>query len=405
MMNTPAIMNPANVAATGKQAATPPDSAAPDVPFNQVLSREMANRGETAKSGDSSASATASGTSSAPAKAAGKGSEKESVKGGGDKKAADTAVESEAAAPGIPADLLALVANIGQLAAMEQASTATTTDDAGMTSTAEIVGSDSNLGAGIPVDAKALLASASNTASDAGDKRTPADIKDIGELGEFKNIGTRDREPAALTLAETQPAQNAAVAAEADASATFAAQLEAAELSALAPTQTTAALTALQQTAHAALHAAPGHAADRLTPQVGTPAWDQALGQRIVWMVAGTEQSASLTLNPPDLGPLQVVLNVSNTTANATFVAAQPEVRQALEAAMPKLREMLGDAGIQLGQANVSSGMQDRNGSPAEPTQRRAGAGDAGIDNGDTQIHASRGRTVSSGQGLVDTFV
>jgi flagellar hook-length control protein FliK len=32
-------------------------------------------------------------------------------------------------------------------------------------------------------------------------------------------------------------------------------------------------------------------------------------------MVGSEEQTASLTLNPPDLGPLQVVLSVSNDQA------------------------------------------------------------------------------------------
>jgi flagellar hook-length control protein FliK len=124
-------------------------------------------------------------------------------------------------------------------------------------------------------------------------------------------------------------------------------------------------------------------------------------------MVAGAEQSASLTLNPPDLGPLQVVLNISNSTANATFVAAQPEVRQALEAAMPRLRDMLGDAGIQLGQATVSSGMQqNQDNTQAQASQRGLGsAGHARGDVADTQIHVSRGRAVSAGSGLIDTFV
>ncbi|MBC7416522.1 MAG: hypothetical protein H7327_16495, partial [Herminiimonas sp.] len=42
--------------------------------------------------------------------------------------------------------------------------------------------------------------------------------------------------------------------------------------------------------------AAGSAATDTLTPHVGTPAWDHALGQKVVWMAAGAEQSASLTL-------------------------------------------------------------------------------------------------------------
>ncbi|MBJ7309179.1 flagellar hook-length control protein FliK, partial [Rugamonas sp. CCM 8940] len=95
--------------------------------------------------------------------------------------------------------------------------------------------------------------------------------------------------------------------------------------------------------------------ADKLSGRVGSPVWDQQLGQKIIFMAAGGEQSASLSLNPPDLGPLQVVLSVSNDQASAAFTSAQPEVRQALEAAMPKLREMMSEAGITLGNATVSA--------------------------------------------------
>ncbi|MEG1325301.1 MAG: flagellar hook-length control protein FliK, partial [Janthinobacterium sp.] len=97
---------------------------------------------------------------------------------------------------------------------------------------------------------------------------------------------------------------------------------------------------ALQQAA-----AAVAVPADKLTGRVGSPAWDQQLGQKVVWMAAGGDQSATLTLNPPDLGPVQVVLTVTNDQADAAFMSAQPEVRQALEAAMPRLREMMSEAG------------------------------------------------------------
>ena len=51
----------------------------------------------------------------------------------------------------------------------------------------------------------------------------------------------------------------------------------------------------------------------------GKPGWDQAISQKVVWMVGAGEQSATLTLNPPDLGPLQVVIHVHNDQADATF--------------------------------------------------------------------------------------
>ncbi|CAN5795422.1 flagellar hook-length control protein FliK [soil metagenome] len=120
-----------------------------------------------------------------------------------------------------------------------------------------------------------------------------------------------------------------------------------------------------QQLAVTASHMEAPGTANHLTPHVGTSAWDQAVGQKVVWMVAGGQQTAELTLNPPDLGPVQVVISVNNDQANASFFSAQPDVREALESAMPKLRQMMSDAGVQL--SGFSVGTQTSNqGNPAQ---------------------------------------
>ncbi len=67
------------------------------------------------------------------------------------------------------------------------------------------------------------------------------------------------------------------------------------------------------------------------------------------------QQSAELQLNPPDLGPLKVVLNVVNDQAQAQFVSPHQAVRAAVEAALPHLRTALSESGIQLGQASVGA--------------------------------------------------
>jgi flagellar hook-length control protein FliK len=174
---------------------------------------------------------------------------------------------------------------------------------------------------------------------------------------------------------------------------------------------------ALQQMTGTATQAVAGAgaAADKLAPAVGSTDWDEALGQKMVWMSSNGQQSATLTLNPRDLGPMQVVINVNKTQADATFIAATPEVKQALEAAMPKLREMMDQAGIQLGQANVSTGMPNQNQQAFNQPQSgnrsgNSGGSSYGRDNGsgaDDTIASgvSAPASGSSGLGLVDTFV
>lgn len=144
----------------------------------------------------------------------------------------------------------------------------------------------------------------------------------------------------------------------------------------------------------------------RLAPAVGSAAWSQALGDRVVWMASNAQQTATLTLNPPNLGPLQVVLNISNDQAVANFFAAQPEVRQALESAFPRLKEMLGESGIQLEQATVSADTSPQQ-QQDQAAAGRSGQGSAlrsgGLDEalpGQTAVTVP----VRAGRGLIDTF-
>ncbi len=153
----------------------------------------------------------------------------------------------------------------------------------------------------------------------------------------------------------------------------------------------------------AAAQAASAPPSTGLGPSVGTAAWNQALGEKIVWMSGGGgEQTASLNLNPPDLGPLQVVLNVTNNQANATFIAAQPEVRLAIEAALPKLHEMMNNAGIQLGQTNVRSDTSSQQDRQPEAQSFRPLSGIRPLSADKTAGMSAR---LITGKGLVNTFV
>ncbi len=143
---------------------------------------------------------------------------------------------------------------------------------------------------------------------------------------------------------------------------------------------------------------------EKLTQQVGTQGWDQALGQKIVWMVAGAQQSATLTLNPPDLGPLQIILNVNNDQADATFISAQPEVRHALEAALPKLREMMSEAGIQLSDATVSSNNANQHGASQQNSHKAFNNFKENNLNTAAVSQSSQTRSLISGKQMVDTF-
>jgi flagellar hook-length control protein FliK len=230
------------------------------------------------------------------------------------------------------------------------------------------------------------------------------------QLGD-EAAGIRKSDPSLTAKAEFQATMAATAPSSTAAAAAFAGQLAAARQSEatqsgerLPDFMSNPAMAATPQALLDTASSLDSLASNRLAPSVGSTAWSQALGEKIVWMAAGAQQTASLTLNPPNLGPLQIVLNVSNDQATASFFSAQPEVRQALEAAFPKLREMMNEAGIQLEQATVSADTPRQNDTPDREAQRVAQPFMGENDDIATNVQSIQVPARQSGRGLVDTF-
>jgi flagellar hook-length control protein FliK len=121
-----------------------------------------------------------------------------------------------------------------------------------------------------------------------------------------------------------------------------------------------------------------------------------------VWLAGRNESRAELTLTPPQMGKIEVSLSVSpggETTAH--FVSPSPQVREALEQSIARLREVFAAAGIALGQTSVSADTPARD-------QRDPGRG-APRRHGDELPAAAMGAGANTltavRRGLVDTFV
>lgn len=399
-MNTPAVNNPASICSS-PASAKPSNAGNADVAFDQVLSREVADRNS---AGDAnSAGAHEAGPAAPPSQLNAKQATAKTADDDKPKEATDAAqADSSAQAQTASAQLLALVADLSSLKpAPAAADTAALKLDASPVAAA---GKGDVPLAGVQ-DTKTVVAVDKDNAL-----KPETDFSAALKLGTDakQKLDLKAPNGADVRAVSSTPATAAALATDLKGQDGQAA-LPVIDLGALKAKETPAAIVAgmapLQQAAFSA-QAVAGHPIEKLTPQVGTPGWDQALGQKVVWMVAGAQQSATLSLNPPDLGPMQIVLNVSNSQATATFTAAQPEVRQALEAALPKLREMLGDAGIQLGQATVGSGNPNSNGgSGGEQSQQAAArAVESGGDALATPLRTSRVQPASGRQAMVDTF-
>ncbi|MFP4296037.1 MAG: flagellar hook-length control protein FliK [Halothiobacillaceae bacterium] len=134
----------------------------------------------------------------------------------------------------------------------------------------------------------------------------------------------------------------------------------------------------------------PGRALDgagqvRLAPipvAVNHPKFAEAMGQRVTFMVNQNVQQARISLNPANMGPVSVQLEVRGDEAVVHMMAVQGATREALEAALPRLREMLGENGFsqvsvnvgqQGGQGMADSGASGNDGSEAGAAGAAAG--------------------------------
>ncbi|CAZ88230.1 putative flagellar hook-length control protein FliK [Thiomonas arsenitoxydans] len=138
---------------------------------------------------------------------------------------------------------------------------------------------------------------------------------------------------------------------------------------------------------------------------MGSPDWGQAMNQQVLLAAQGQQQFATLHLNPPQLGPLEVHLQMHDGQIQAQFVSAHAVVRQAVEAALPQLRDVFAGAGLSLGQTSV--GTQGGQGDRQQARSQRGTSGSNAIADiaAGGAPGASAAQVLRWQQGLVNTYV
>jgi flagellar hook-length control protein FliK len=365
MTNLPITASTAQTAAPGKQSANANDSAdASTQPFGEVLARQIGTPAvKVAKRDDKLAVELAAQT----------------VAETGDIRKDDkTAAEVAGAAP---TDMLAaLLPQVMNLSVAAPAAAKTDTSTIALPDSLGIATAKTGTAAAIRTDVTTKAA-----------PLAAADPK-IGERSFAATLG----ESAARTATNME---TVAVAREASAAASVAATVSAA-----AQQPNTAAMASIQNAV--AGIAAPAMQAAQLTVNtpVNQPRWGDEFSQKITWLASSKmDQSAELHLNPPQLGPLDVVLKVSGDQATALFTSPHAAVREAIEQALPRLRDMLADNGITLGNATVSDQ------APREQARSDAQRASGSTANDLNDSTAGTGNVaqvspISRHNGIVDTF-
>jgi len=83
--------------------------------------------------------------------------------------------------------------------------------------------------------------------------------------------------------------------------------------------------------------------------------WNSQVGDRINWMVNNNMQRVEIRLDPPELGNLDIRLNLAKDNQASILVhVTNPTAKEAIESAIPRLREMFEQQGLDLGDVDVS---------------------------------------------------
>jgi flagellar hook-length control protein FliK len=140
-----------------------------------------------------------------------------------------------------------------------------------------------------------------------------------------------------------------------------------------------------------------------MTKPLAHPDWSKDMGDRIIWMNNKAIPAAEIKLNPQHLGPISVRIDNNQDQATVTFSAQHGAVREALEASIPRLREMMSAQQLNLVDVNISQYSPDQGRSSSQGFAQTAG--DSRTGQGNTNIAAEgvseAGEDIENGQAVV----
>ncbi|UZE94949.1 flagellar hook-length control protein FliK [Alkalimarinus alittae] len=114
---------------------------------------------------------------------------------------------------------------------------------------------------------------------------------------------------------------------------------------------------------------------------VAPGAWTDKVNDKIIWLANQKIQFAEIHLNPQDLGPMEVKINVQNEQAMVTFTSHNQGVRELLEQNVNRLREMMNENGVDLAHVDVSDQSSQQQANEDQDQEQGVGGRSAEGDN------------------------
>lgn len=141
----------------------------------------------------------------------------------------------------------------------------------------------------------------------------------------------------------------------------------------------------------------------------GQAAWGENLGSQLSLLLAKNMDSAQIQLDPPELGPLGVRIQINQDQVTLQFTSGHAVVREALEQSSQRLQQMLSEEGLDLVDVDVSDEKQpgqeasDQNQDSDSTSFDERVSREGSRDEGDSLLTHSHKVTVDDGK--IDYFI
>lgn len=133
---------------------------------------------------------------------------------------------------------------------------------------------------------------------------------------------------------------------------------------------------------------------------VDSPEWGNQFSQQITWLGQQKIDRAVIRLNPQELGPLEVNIKFHKDEASLTIMTHTLHVRDMIEQAIPRLRDMMSEQGINLSQFNIESNANQHQAGQQQSQAQQPGMSTLhAIEEGSQDANLSK-----NSQGLIDYF-
>ncbi len=102
-----------------------------------------------------------------------------------------------------------------------------------------------------------------------------------------------------------------------------------------------------------------GTAKMTISTPVGDNQWSKVFQNRVNFLVQNGIQKAEIKLDPEELGSIDVEIDIVDDVPHIQFNAENSQAKDALDSALPRLREMLSQGGMNEASVDVSSGKKE----------------------------------------------